>query len=174
MKIIQLSYLGLGVLVIYLSTFIDFEIKNVGIPITGQSLAVLVIVYLLPKKWGLYAVITYVIIGVLGLPVFADAAFGIETIKGNSGGYIYGFIFAAWVITLFKTIKKPFKLINICFGMLLGTLLILLFGYMHLSFRIGTKNAFVYGVQPFIVGGLIKVLVGTFIVWFWNKKFTSI
>jgi len=174
MKIIQISYLGLGVLVIYLSTFIDFEIKNVEIPITGQSLAVLVMVYLLPKKWGLYAIITYVIIGILGLPVFADATFGIETIKGNSGGYIYGFIFAAWVITLFKTIKKPFKLANICFGMLLGTLLILLFGYIHLSFRIGTKDAFVYGVQPFIVGGLIKVAVGTFIVWFWNKKFTSI
>lgn len=173
MKLIDFLYLPLGVLVIYTATFINFEIKSIGIPITGQSLAVLVIVYLFPRNWSLFAVTTYVIFGTLGLPIFADGAFGIEMIKGNSGGYLYGFIFAAGIITLFKKKKEPFKLTNICFGMLFETFLILLFGYIHLSFHIGSKNAFIYGVQPFVIGGLIKVIFGTFIVWFWNKKHAS-
>lgn len=169
MKLIPYLYLVLGVFVIYIATFINFEVKSIGIPITGQTLAVLIIVYLFPKNWGLFAVTSYVILGILGLPIFTNAAFGLETIKGNSGGYIYGFIFAAWMVTVFKKRKKSFNLINICLGMFFGTLLILLSGYIHLSLHIGGKSAFIYGVKPFIIGGLIKVILGTFIVWFWNN-----
>lgn len=170
MKSINFLYLVIGVIVIYAATFITVEIKGIGVPITGQSLAVLVIAYLLPKNRGLFAVITYVIIGTLGLPIFADGASGIETIKGNSGGYIYGFIFSALVIFWFREFKNAYSFKSVLLGMLLGTLVILLFGFLHLSYKIGGKNAFIYGIQPFIVGGLIKVILGAFIVWFWNKK----
>lgn len=170
MKSINFLYLVIGVIVIYAATFITVEIKGIGVPITGQSLAVLVIAYLLPKNWSLFAVITYVIIGSLGLPVFADGASGMETIKGNSGGYIYGFIFSTLVVFWLRKFKNAYSFKSILLGMLLGTLVILLFGFLHLSYKIGSENAFVYGVQPFIVGGLIKIILGTFMVWFCYKK----
>jgi len=170
LKLINFLYLVIGVIVIYTSTFVSVEIKGIGVPITGQSLVVLIIAYLLPKNWGVFAVITYVIIGMLGLPVFADGASGMETIIGNSGGYIYGFIFSALVILWFRKFKNAYSFKFILLGMLLGTLVILLFGFLHLSYRIGCNNAFVYGVQPFIIGGFIKIILGAFFVWFWNKN----
>ncbi len=159
----------LGVVFIYLLTFVNIEISPFDIPITGQSLAVLVVAYVLPRYWGALSVAIYVIIGVLGFPVFANGASGLVTLQGNSGGYIYGFILTAWVISFWKKRSGAFHLINVVIGMLIGTALILFFGFIHLSFLIGTKKALVYGVQPFLLGGIIKSVVGALLVWLWKK-----
>lgn len=62
-----------------------------GIPITGQSLAVLLVGLLLPFPWGGGAVLLYLLLGGLGLPVFAEGGSGWSSFSGGSGGFLLAF-----------------------------------------------------------------------------------
>jgi len=108
----------LGTLFIYIGALIAFDLNlnETKIPITGQSLAVLVVGFLLGRKLGVLAVAVYLLLGIIGLPVFAgesEIEFFTEGDKGffngfwmatkatftqGSGGYLYGFLFAAYII----------------------------------------------------------------------------
>ena len=85
---------GLGLLLICLGAMVSIDLpwKDGGIPITGQSLAVLVVGFVLGPKRGLLVIAIYLIAGLAGLPVFAKGASGIDTLMGGSGGFLYGFL----------------------------------------------------------------------------------
>ena len=76
---------GLGVLLICLGAMVSIDLtwKGGGIPITGQSLAVLVVGFVLGRKLGLLVIAIYLIAGLAGLPVFAKGASGIDTVLGG-------------------------------------------------------------------------------------------
>ena len=83
---------GLGLLLICLGAMISIDLpwKDNGIPITGQSLAVLVVGIVLGPNRGLLVIAIYLIAGLAGLPVFAKGASGIDTLKGGRGGFMRG------------------------------------------------------------------------------------
>ena len=115
------------------------------------------------KKEVYLAIRLFILFGVLGLPVFADGACCMETMTGNSGGYIYGFFLAALILkSFFDQLKSSNsgKLLYI----LLYTLIVLLFGFIHLSFRIGMNSAFAYGILPFLPGAVAKILIAWSII----------
>ncbi len=159
----QFAYALLGAIII--AIFAQMTIDLPKIPITGQSLAVLVVAYILGKKWGVIAVFIYLAMGLVGLPVFADWTGGWEKITGGSGGFLYGFVFAAYGVGKLGERKGwacsfPKALI----AMAVGTAIILFFGVTHLSSQVGLEKALEYGFYPFIAGAIIKIFLGALLI----------
>lgn len=137
-------------------------------PITGQSLAVLIIARLLPWNYSAAAIIFYLLLGSLGLPVFSDFSSGTEALLGKSMGYFIGFVVAAIFIgKMAEKRAKRFK--NYLVEFLIGTLLILIVGGLFLLRFISIQDAYLKGIHPFLIGGLIKVLIGAMLLAFYHR-----
>ena len=152
---------------------IDVPINNNEIPISGQSFAVLVIGYLLEKKWGAICMVIYILLGGLGLPIFAEGASGFAVLASGSGGYLYRFIFAAFVAGMMNEKGWNKNLLHCIFVMTIGTIVILFFGLLQLTFKYGFEKALEYGLYPFIPGAIFKILLGALVVLFFQKWMNS-
>jgi len=126
-------------------------------------LAVLLIAHLLREVWGTLAIVLYLGVGILGAPVFAGFEGGWEKFTGPSLGYLLGFIVATIVGGILA--KKQQKKFGFYFlQMLIGSLLILLCGWLGLFRFLDAKSAFVKGVLPFLPGALVKILIGAILL----------
>lgn len=133
------------------------------VPITGQTLAVMIVGASLGAWRGAAALATYMVAGLAGLPVFAQFTGGLATLAKPSFGYIIGFIVAAFVVGWLaerRWDRRPLLAIA-AFG--LATLIPFLFGVPYMAFilaQMGTPVDFAgamnYGFTPFIVGGIVK------------------
>ena len=93
------------------------------VPITIQTLLVAIIGYMLPTKDSLFCIIAYVIIGAIGVPVFANFGGGFATLFGYTGGFVFGFIPLAVLCTLGKGwLKIMFGIIGVFSCHLLGVI----------------------------------------------------
>ena len=129
----------------------QFQMPVEIVPISLQTLFVLCAGGILGKKGGL-SMIIYLFTGLIGVPVFAGSKGGVGVIMGPTGGYLIGFIFAAYVVGILIEKKK-----NILISMIIGSFVIYIFGVPWLCFFVGTvKKAFLVGMLPFIPGDLIK------------------
>jgi biotin transport system substrate-specific component len=110
--------------------------------------------------YGAFILSSYLLLGTLGFPVFADGAFGIDVLLGNSGGYLFGFLIAAIVSGfLFQRWTGYMKYS----ALLVGQAIIYFFGVVGLALttNLSYKAIFRVGVIDFLPGGLIKLfLVG--------------
>ena len=158
----NIGWMLLGVLIIIAGSqfSIDLDLNEVSIPITGQSLVVLLVGFLLGRKWGTLAVAVYLMLGILNIPVFADGKFGWETFTKGSGGFLYGFLFAAYFVGILGDKGWGSSLLKSLIVMTLGTIVIIAFGVMHLSFLYGFEKALEYGFYPFWRGAIVKILLG--------------
>ena len=134
------------------------------IPVTGQSLAVLLIAYLLGWKDGGISIFIYLVVGAFGLPVFADGASGLEAITGSSGGFLIGFLISAIVTNLLVDnqvvdIKEVFQF------MIVATIIILVAGGLRLRMDISWGDVWTYGIEPFLPGALIKLCLATVVAY---------
>jgi biotin transport system substrate-specific component len=131
------------------------------IPGTWQTFVILVFSFLTNRRVGFFAVLVYLIVGALGLPVFAEGSSGIDVLFGKTGGYLFGFLIGAIVVGYFGEQKEwQQKFGKILLAMLLGTIAILIIGMIVLGFFIGFKNGIVYGFTPFLLGAAIKIVLG--------------
>ena len=166
---------GLGVLVICLGAMIAFNLPLNGsdIPITGQSLAVLVIGFVLGRKRALFAIALYLILGVMGFPVFAKGASGIDTLIGGSGGFLYGFLVGGYVCGALQEKGFGDSFAECLTAMTIGTALILVCGLAQLTYLYGLDKALEYGFWPFWPGAIMKIILGAVIVYYMPKDGTS-
>ncbi len=148
---------------------IELPLNEAGIPISGQSFAVLLAGFLLGRRWGVAAILIYLAMGLLGLPVFSGGSSGLSALLGNSGGYLYGFIAGAWLVGFLGEKSWGRSLLQCFLAMLLGTAVILFFGLLQLSWNIGLPKALQYGCYPFLPGAFIKALLAAPIA-FWLKR----
>jgi biotin transport system substrate-specific component len=77
---------------------ISIHVPGLTVPITGQTFAVLLSGAALGANRGAAAMLLYILVGMVGLPVFADGAHGTEIVTGATGGYLIGFLAAGWVV----------------------------------------------------------------------------
>jgi biotin transport system substrate-specific component len=77
---------------------ITFYLPGNPVPVTGQTFAVLLSGAALGANRGASAMLLYVLLGTVGLPVFADGNHGVDIVTGASGGYLIGFLAAGWVV----------------------------------------------------------------------------
>ena len=127
------------------------------VPFTMQTFAVLMRGALFGARRGSLTVIAYLIEGAAGLPVFSLGRGGLPVLFGPTGGYLFGFIAAAYITGLLAQNRWDRKITTTIFAMIIGDLLILLSGLLWLSLMVGVKNALATGFYPFIAGDLIKI-----------------
>jgi biotin transport system substrate-specific component len=143
--------------VLLLGLVAQIEIPLQPVPITGQTFGVLLLGALLGSRRGALTVAGYVAAGVAGLPVFAGGASGITRFFGPTGGYLLGFIAAAWVVGWLSERGWDRRLLTAAAAMLIGTGAIYLFGLTWLSFFVGWGRVVALGLAPFVVGDLLKL-----------------
>lgn len=132
-------------------------------PITGQSLAVLLVAWLLKWNWGAITILLYCLIGALGLPVFSNFEGGESVLFGPTFGYFIGFLAATLVVGWLAKIQKSkfgFYLIQ----MTIGTLIILFCGWVGLFRYLSPFEALKKGIIPFLAGGLVKIFLGAILL----------
>ncbi len=131
------------------------------VPITGQTFAVLLSGAVLGSRAGAASQVLYFGLGLIGLPFYAGGASGWEVVSGASGGYLIGFIAAAWVVGKLAE-KRQDRLVSTALGAFLtANLVIYVFGIIGLmaATGFGLSEAIAKGMAPFIVGDTIKVLL---------------
>jgi len=136
-----------------------FSIEIGPVPITGQTLALPIVVALLGTRLGTAAVIAYLVEGALVLPVFSRGG-GPQYLVGPTGGYLVAMPVAAYVIGLLfdrgweQGVGRRFAAI------FMGTTLFIIVGSLWLQVYTGSaKAAFAMGIAPFIIGDLAKVAI---------------
>jgi biotin transport system substrate-specific component len=143
------------------------------VPITGQTLAVLVIGLALGKNLGAAAVGVYIIQGALGLPIFAGGKSGLIVLAGPTGGYLAGFLAAAYVVGILNELRHDKSVIYDGFSLLIGNLIIYIFGLFWLARFVGESLVLQVGLIPFLVGDGLKIMLGVMILW-GTKKIRSL
>ena len=131
------------------------------VPITGQSLAVLLTGILLGSKRGSLTVILYLLEGIAGLPVFAAAGFGLTHLVGPTGGYLIGFVPAAFLCGYLaeKGWDRNFGLALLT--MIIGKIAIFVCGLLWLAEWVGLDQVLMMGLYPFLPGMVIKITLAT-------------
>lgn len=142
----------------------QIEIPLPLVPISGQTLAVGLTATIIGSRLGAIAMVCYTIIGAAGVPVFAGFSGGAQVLIGPTGGYILGFILAAFVTGLILE-KTRFTLAMALIANIVGMIITLLFGTIQLKLvlDLSWSAALVSGVYPFIVVGLIKAFLAGWI-----------
>ncbi len=143
-------------------SFFKIPLPFTPVPITLQTLMVLLSGAMLGSNYGALAMIIYLLLGLIGLPVFSGGSSGLGILAGPTGGFLLSFPIAAFVIgKLTRTKKLPVLL----FGMFIGTLIIYIFGAIQgtLVTHLGLSAIFVGWILPFIIGDTIKLLLAVWI-----------
>ena len=163
---------SLGLLLICLGAMVSIDLpwKDGGIPITGQSLAVLVVGFVLGRNRGLLVIAIYLITGLVGLPVFANGTSGIDILMGGSGGFLYGFLVGGYVCGALQENGFEDSFAECLTAMTIGTALILACGIAQLTYLYGLDKALEYGFWPFWQGAIVKIILGAAIVYFAPKE----
>jgi biotin transport system substrate-specific component len=136
------------------------------VPITMQTLAVLLVGVSLGAVRGALSMVLYAVLGIVGLPVFSDASSGFSVIAGPTGGYIVGFVFAAGFTGWLAQREWDRKVLRSILAFLGGTVVVFAVGLPWLAYALGTLGApndlnsvLQAGLYPFIIGGVIKALL---------------
>ena len=140
-----------------------------SIPFTLQTMGVFMTVGLLGGKRGTLTVLTYILLGAIGVPVFAGLTGGIRVLLGTTGGYIMGFLLSALLMWGIETIMGRNQIV-LAFSMIAGLIVCYAFGtawfmliYTQHSGVIGLSTVLGLCVIPFIIPDLIKVGVALFL-----------
>ncbi|HEY3447578.1 MAG TPA: biotin transporter BioY [Myxococcales bacterium] len=147
-----LLVLGFGAL-LALSSQIALPLPGTPVPLTLQTLAVLVTGMVLGSRRGPLAVLAWLCAGLLGLPVLATGTL--------TGGYLAGFVAAAFLVGLLAERRWDRRPLTTVGAMVLGSVVIYACGAAWLAIFIGAKAAVVQGVLPFLVGDAIKIGAAT-------------
>jgi biotin transporter BioY len=127
------------------------------VPITGQTFAVLLAGALLGPRLGALAMFAYLFEGAAGLPFFRGGGAGVGHMTGATGGYLFAYPVAAYVVGLLAERGWDRRFLTAAAAMLVGSLLILAGGWLWLSRFVGPEQAFQLGVARFVVGDIIKI-----------------
>ena len=144
----------IGSILIALTGQIAIPLHFTPVPIVLQNAVVLLMAAFLGSKRGAATTFAFLAQGAMGLPVFAKGAGGMGVLLGPSGGYLFGYLIGAYVVGLLIERKK-----GGVFSLVMGNLIIYLFGMCYLATFISWEKAFLLGVAPFILGDLLKMMV---------------
>lgn len=153
-----------GSLVVGLSAQIALPLAFSPVPITGQTLAVLLVGALMGRVRGGVVMLLYLAEGVAGLPVFAGGGAGAAHLLGPTGGYLVGFVAAATVTGYLAERGWDRRFGTTLAAMLLGTVAIYAVGLTWLGLFTGTENLLAMGLYPFVPGAIVKIIVAAALV----------
>lgn len=150
-----------GALLIYLTARVSIPVPGSPVPITGQTFGVLLVGGALGFRRGLIAVALYVLLGVVGLPFFAEGKGGVAVIWGATGGYLIGFAIAGALVGRLAELGWDRRLGGALGAMLLGNVTIYVIGLPWLKVVTGmtVQDTVANGLTPFLVGDALKLVL---------------
>ncbi len=158
-RVRNVALIGLGAVFIYLTA--QIYIQRLPVPLTGQTFGVLTVGAALGFRRGFAAVALYVLLGMVGLPFFAEGKGGFAVILAGSGGYLIGFVIAGAVVGRFAELGWDRQIAGSVGAMLIGEVIIYAIGLPWLmvvgGYTVGETIA--YGLTPFIAWDAAKLAV---------------
>ena len=165
-----------GIGFISLLAQISIPVPGSPVPVTGQTLAVLLIGTTYGARLGFLTFASYLLAGVAGAPIFAHSAtsanHGIARLTGATGGYLVGMLLASLLLGYLADRKADQKFVTSFPALLLGDLVIFTFGlgWLHASLDMTWAQTFAAGFTPFIVGEALKIAItATSLPLVWRK-----
>jgi biotin transport system substrate-specific component len=128
------------------------------VPIVLQNMFVYLAGLLLGSRWGLASVGTYLLVGAVGLPVFAGGLGGIGRLVGPTGGYLFGYLPTVFLIGKMARTEAPQMMTDVL-AMICGTLVLYACGVTWLKIVSGMPlgKTLALGMYPFLIGDAIKI-----------------
>jgi len=133
------------------------------VPMTMQTYVVLVLGAMFGARLGAATVLLYLAQGAMGLPVFAgtpEKGLGLAYMMGPTGGYLVGFVAAAWVVGLLAERGWDRSIVRLMVAMAAGHAIIFAFGVTWLAQLVGWNKAWMLGVAPFYAATVFKTALG--------------
>ena len=159
--LVQVGLAAAGSAFLAASARIAVPLPFTPVPITGQTLAVLLIGALCGSRLGLATVLTYMAEGLAGLPVFAQGLGGPAVLFGPTGGYIFGFLLAAFAVGWLLERSENAVTLRVAAVFIVGDIILFAVGTLWLAHFIGVTSAWMGGVLPFLPGEVLKIAVAT-------------
>src|ERR1700680_4664152 len=152
--------IALGTALLTLSAKVNLPLPYV--PMTLQTLVVLMLGAAYGGRLGAATVIVYLTEGAIGLPVFAGPVGGLAPFMGPTAGYLLGFVAAAFITGWLseRGWDRSVPLLFVAMG--LGHIVILAagFGWLAFGMKLGVEKAWLVGIVPFVAGTLVKNALG--------------
>lgn len=155
----HLALILAGTLLISLAAQVSIPVPGSPVPITGQTFGVLLTAGALGFRRSIASTGLYLLIGAVGLPVFAQGKSGLEIVTGATGGYLVGFIVAAAVIGRLAELGWDRNLLGAIGAMLIGSVVIYAVGLPWLAYvaHFDAATTFEKGLYPYIPGDVLKL-----------------
>jgi biotin transport system substrate-specific component len=160
MKTKQLVLVGMFTAILAIISPLQIIIPISPVPITLQILGVTLAATILGAKLGTLSVIIYTLLGAIGVPVFAGYTSGIPKLIGPTGGYIIGFIIAAYIMGTIVEKQENNTILNLFIVNSIGLIIVYAIGTLQLSFVYthSIEKAFIAGVLPYILPDIVKLI----------------
>jgi len=145
---------------------VSLSVPGSPVPVTGQTLGVIVSAAALGPMRGMSAQLLYILLGAAGLPFYSDGASGVERVLGATGGYLVGFVPASFLVGLAARRgfdRRPWSALAV---FVIGQLVVLVIGvpWLALAAHVDLTRAVEVGFTPFVPGGLIKAAIAGVLV----------
>jgi biotin transport system substrate-specific component len=170
LHIASMTKIALCVAVLCACSYLVIPLPFTPIVLTLHTIIINLIGLILKPKEVAYTILTYILMGLIGLPVFAGGTSGPGKLFGPTGGFYFGFLFAAVVISLLKGKEINFiryALLTICVGIPIQHLFAVLFMSFYNDFHIDT--AILTVSLPFLLGDIIKAIIASILARTLNK-----
>ena len=166
----MMTKMALCVALLCISSYISIPLPFTAIMITAQPIIINLTALILKPKQSFLVVLVFLIIGAIGVPVFSGGGAGLAKLFGPTGGFLLGFLISAPLMSITKGTENNYiryLISTICVGMPV----IYIFGtaYMCISAKMDIKAALMAAVVPFIIGDIIKCVIGSTLAVALNK-----
>jgi len=155
---------------------ISIPVPGSPVPVTGQTLAVLLIGTTYGARLGLITFASYLLAAIAGAPIFAPSetlpSHGLARLTSATGGYLVGMLVASFVLGYLADRKADQKFRTSYFALLSGTVIIFAFGltWLHFSLDLTWSKTISAGLTPFIFGEALKIAItATSLPIIWKK-----
>lgn len=162
---VDIAFIGIFAAIIAVCSWISIPLT---VPVTLQTMAVCIAAGLLGTKKGTLTVFIYILLGLIGVPVFSGFTSGVGVLFGATGGYIIGFIFTALIVGIMVKFLGR-KIWVYAVSMIIGIAVCYIFGTVWFIVVYNNSNSEAVSVSaalgmcvvPFIIPDLIKIAIAT-------------
>ena len=174
-KLNDLMYAGLFAALTAVLGLVSIPLPFSPVPISGQSLAIMLAGSVLTVRQAGLSLLTFLLVGAIGVPVFAGGTGGLGIVFGPRGGYLLGFMLGAMAISALK--GSGYQVWRLAIANVVGGIgVVYVLGVVWLSVvtGMGLQKAFLAGALPFIPGDLLKVFIASVVGAALNKQLRAV
>ncbi|MBX3374592.1 MAG: biotin transporter BioY [Phycisphaeraceae bacterium] len=153
-----------GVLLLSACARVEIRVPFSIVPVTGQTFGVLLLAALLGARQASATVLAYLVAGAAGAPVFAGGGGGVAWLLGPTGGYLAGFLPAAFVTGWLADRGWDRRFGTALVAMVTGNLIIYACGLPWLALYLSADQVLAHGLYPFLPGAAMKVTVASLLL----------